>query len=204
KADRRATMTVGGQPTVNYGYDDANRLTSVVEGTSTVTITYDDSDRRSTLTLPNGIVTTYSYDNASQLTGLTYTLGQTTLGTLTYTYDAAGRRTQVDGTWARTGLPQALASASYDAANRITTWAGQVLSYDLNGNLASDGLTSYSWDTRNQLVGLFGATSATFGYNASGRRQSKTVGGTSRNYMYDGLNLAQELSGNTPTANLLT
>jgi YD repeat-containing protein len=67
-------------------------------------------------------VTTYGYDDGNQLTSLTYTLGETTLGTLTYTYDAAGRRTAVGGTWARTGLPQPMAGASYDAANRVQAW----------------------------------------------------------------------------------
>jgi YD repeat-containing protein len=41
---------------------------------------YDNANRRSTLTLPNGVVTEYGYDAASQLTGLTYKLGGTTLG----------------------------------------------------------------------------------------------------------------------------
>src|SRR5262249_15457619 len=137
-------------------------------------------------------------------TNLTYTLGQTTLGTLTYTYDAVGGQAQLDGSWARTGLPQALASANYDATNRITTWPGQVFSYDLNGNLASDGLTSYSWSARNQLVGLNGGIGASFGYDGLERRRSKTVGGTTTTFLYDGVNLVQELSGSTPTANLLT
>jgi len=203
-ADRRATMTVAGQAAVSYGYDAANRLTSVTQGTSVVTLTYDDADRRSTLTLPNGIVTTSAYDNANQLTGLTYSLGATTLGTLTYTYDLAGRRTQVGGTWARTGLPRAVASASYDAANRLVAWAGTQFSYDPNGNLASDGLTSYAWDVRDQLAGMSGATSASFAYDAFGRRRSKTIAGTSTNVLYDGVNLVQELAGSTPTANLLT
>src|SRR5207245_1444397 len=120
------------------------------QGTSVVCFTYDDANRRSTLTLPNGIVTSYGYDSAKQVTSLAFTLGQTTLGTLTYAYDAVGNRTSVGGTWARTGLPQALASATYDAANRLMTWAGQNFSYDANGNLASDGLTSYAWNARNQ------------------------------------------------------
>jgi YD repeat-containing protein len=63
-----------------------------------VSFTYDDANRRSTLTYPNGIVATYGYDNASQLTSLSYALGQTTLGDLTYTYDAAGQRTSVGAT----------------------------------------------------------------------------------------------------------
>jgi len=123
---------------------------------------------------------------------------------LTYTYDAAGNRTAVGGTWARTGLPEAVSGTTYDAANRISAWGGQIFSYDANGNLTSDGLTSYSWNARNQLVGLSGGTSASFAYDGFGRRGSKTVSGTSTNFLYDGINLVQELSGSTPTANLVT
>ena len=76
---------------------------------------------------------------------------------------------------------------------------------DPNGNLAADGLTSYTWNARNQLVGMSGGTSATFGYDGFGRRRSKTVGGTATNFLYDDLNLVQEQTGGgTPTANLLT
>jgi len=122
---------------------------------------------------------------------------------LTYAYDAGGNRTTVGGTFARTGLPQALGSATFDAANRIATWSGQALSYDANGNLASDGLTSYTWNARNQLAGLSGATSAAFAYDARGQRRARTTSGTT-SYLYDGANAAQELVGGTATANVLT
>ncbi|HEU4890865.1 MAG TPA: RHS repeat-associated core domain-containing protein [Vicinamibacterales bacterium] len=204
KADRRATMIVTGQPQVTYGYDEADRLRTVTQNGFTVTITYDEANRRSTLTLPNGVVATYGYDNANQLTSLTYDLGQTTLGTLTYAYDLAGRRTEVGGTWARTGLPQALSTATFDAANRMLSRDGQNFSYDLNGNLASDGLTSYTWNVRDQLGALTGGVTANFTYDAVNRRRGKTIGSTSRSFLYDGLTTVQELSAGTPTANLLT
>jgi RHS repeat-associated protein len=200
---RRATMTVAGQPTVTYAYDDAHRLTAITEGASAVTFTYDDAGRRTTLAQPNGVVTTYGYDAANQLTSLTYMQGPTTLGTLTYAYDAAGNRTSVGGAWARTGLPPALASASYDAGNRMTVWAGQAWSYDANGNLASDGLISYAWNARGQLAGLNGATTASFAYDAMGRRRARTTSGTTI-YLYDGVNAAQELVGGSSTATTLT
>jgi RHS repeat-associated protein len=123
---------------------------------------------------------------------------------LTYEYDAVGNRTRVGGTWARTGLPQALASATYDAANQIATWAGTTFSYDPNGNLASDGLTSYLWNARSQLTGLSGGTSAGFGYDGLGRRRTKTVRGVATSVLYDGVNTVQELAGGSPAANLLT
>jgi RHS repeat-associated protein len=201
---RRATMTVAGQAVVSYSYDNANRLAAIAQGTTTVSFTYDDANRRSTLTYPNGIVATSGYDAANRLTSLTYTLGQTTLGDLTYTYDAAGNRTSVGGSWARTGLPAALASAAYDAANRIVTWGGTSFSFDLNGNLTNDGATTYTWNARNQLAGLSGGASASFVYDAVGRRRGKTISGTTTNFLYDGLNFVQELTGSgTPSANLL-
>src|SRR5262249_58577568 len=106
--------------------------------------------------------------------GLTYRTATTTLGTLTYTYDAAGQRTQVGGTWARTALPPALDPASYDAANRPLTFGGQVLASDLNGNLLSDGPSAYTWDARNRLAAITGPVTATFQYDATGRRTRKT------------------------------
>jgi RHS repeat-associated protein len=152
-----------------------------------------------------GIVATYGYDNANHLTTLVYTLSQTTLGSVTYTYDAVGNRTALSGSWARTGLPQPLSSATYDAANRIQSWSGQLFSYDPNGNLTSDGLTSYSWNARDQLMGLSGATSATFQYDGLRRRRSKTISGTTTNFLYDRWNFVQEQTGGgMPTANLLT
>src|SRR5205814_4679818 len=104
-AGRRATMTVTGQAMVGYTYDNADRLTAVTQDSSTVAITYDNVNRRSTLTFPNGIVATYGYDNANQLTSLAYALNGVPLGDLTYTYDLGGNRTNIGGSWARTGLP---------------------------------------------------------------------------------------------------
>jgi RHS repeat-associated protein len=202
-ADRRTSMLVAGQPVITYGYDNSNRLTSVTQGASVTTITYDDADRRSTLTLPNGVVTTYLYDAANQLASLTYSLGQTTLGTLSYSYDSAGRRTQVGGTWARTALPAAVPTASYDAANRLAGQAGRMFSYDANGNVTSDGFTSYIWNVRDQLVGLSGGTAASFSYDATNRRASKTIDGQATQFLYDGADVVQELSGTTPVATLV-
>jgi RHS repeat-associated protein len=156
-----------------------------------------------TLTLPNGIVTEYGYDSASQLTSVTYRLGPTNIGDLSYSYDAGGRRISVAGTMARTNLPSALTSASYDAANQIATWGGVAFTYDLNGNLISDGVNSYTWNTRNQLSALSGGVSATFQYDGVGRRRGKTVGGTTTMFLYDQVNFVQEQTGGA-TANLLT
>jgi len=202
-AGRRTSMTVAGQPTVTYGYDNEDRLTSITQNSAVVGFTYDNADRRTMLTLPNGVTVEYGYDAASQITGLTYKLGSTTLGDLTYTYDLAGNRTSIGGTWARTGLPTALASATYDASNQIATWGSTSFSYDANGNLTNDGSKTYAWNARNQLSTLGGGVSATFHYDGLGRRRAKTVIGASTGFLYDGLNAVQELSSGSPSANIL-
>ncbi len=195
-AGRRTSMTVAGQLTVTYTYDNANRVTAISQGSSSVSFAYDAAGRRTAVTLPNGVVEEYAYDIASRLTGITYKQGTTTLGNLTYTYDASGNRTQIGGSWARTGLPQTVSSTTYNASNQLTSWGGVPLTYDANGNLANDGTKSYTWDARNRMSSMTGAS---FVYDPLGRRITKIVSSVSTSYLYDGQSPVQEGG-----ANLLT
>ena len=56
------------------------------------------------------------------------------------------------GSFAQTGLPAAVASATYDAANELTNWNGTAISYDLNGNMLSDSSNAFSGNARNQVA----------------------------------------------------
>jgi RHS repeat-associated protein len=84
------------------------------------------------------------------------------------------------------------------------------MTYDLNGNLATladgSGTTTYAWNPRNQLTGLSGPSlTASFTYDALGRRWTKTVNAAQTDFLYDGLNPVQEgVLPSTPSANLLT
>lgn len=197
-ANRPTTMQVAGQPAVNYTYDNANRLTQISQSSSTTSFNYDIANRRTSLTLPNGVVVSYSYDADSHLTGITYQLGPSTLGNLSYAYDQLGRRVQVGGALSRTNLPAAVASAAYDAANELTNWNGTNLSYDANGNMLSDGVNTFTWNARNQVATL---NNVSLQYDAFGRRIKNAAG---ISFLYDGANAVQELSGTTVTANLLS
>ena len=77
-----------------------------------------DADRRTSVTYPNGNKIEYGYNAASELTSLTYKQGTTVIGDLTYTYDAAGNRIKVGGSFARSTIPPALASSTYNANNQ--------------------------------------------------------------------------------------
>jgi RHS repeat-associated protein len=181
-----------------------DRVTQIAQGSSVVQIGYDADGRRTSLTLPNGVIANYSYNADSQLTGITYTQAGSVLGDLAYTYDSAGRVATVGGSLAHTTLPPAVASASYNADNQLTQWGGTAMMYDPNGNLTSDGAHTYTWSPRNLLASIDGGNTASFVYGPFGRRVSKTVYGTTSGYLYDGPNVVQELSGSTPSANLLS
>ena len=203
-AGRRASMTVSGQTAIDYTYDNANRLTQIAQGSTAITIAYDNAGRRSSLSLPNAVTTEYTYDAASQLTELTYKKSGVTIGNLTYTYNNSGQRTAIGGSYARIELPSATTGGTYNAANQQTALGGQSLTYDLNGNLTSDGTTTYTWNCRNQLVSMSRTgLSASFQYDAFGRRVSKTVNGSTVTYVYDGPHIVQEKVSGTATANVI-
>jgi YD repeat-containing protein len=71
-----------------------------------------------------------------------------------------------------------VASTAYNVANHQTTFGDKTLTYDNNGNLQTitdpSGTTTYTWNARNQLVGISGPTvTASFVYDGLGRRQPR-------------------------------
>jgi YD repeat-containing protein len=132
---------------------------------------------------------------------MTWTLGQTQIGNLTYRYDADGRVVERAGSLAQTLTPNAVSGDQFNGGNEMTAFGRQTLSYDANGNLTADANNAYTWDARNHLTTITGilpsTTSACFEYDALGRRVQKTINGTSTALLYDGLNPVQEL---TPAA----
>ncbi len=203
-ASRRQTMQVAGQPQVVYGWDNANRLTGITQGSTSVSLNYDNANRRTSLTLPNGILLSYTYDSDSHVKGMTWTLAGNAVGDLEYNYDADGRVIGKTGSFVQANLPQAVAGNTFNADNEMTAFNGTPLSYDANGNLTNDGTNTYIWDARNHLAGMTGSSTAGFVYDGFGRRAQKTVNGASSQFLYDRWNPVQEVQGGTPSANLMT
>ena len=122
-----------------------------------------------------------------------------------------GRRAQLSGSFARTGLPAGF-SATYDSANRMVTLkpAGAnkatAQSYDLAGSLTGDGTFTYVWNARNELAQIKqnNTVTSSYAYDPLGRRARKTIGSVTTLYGYDGPNIIQEQGASAvPTANLL-
>ncbi|MGH8737841.1 MAG: hypothetical protein ACREVC_10825 [Burkholderiales bacterium] len=110
-----------------YGYDAVgNRLNKTV-GASADTYTYSaTSNQIASITPATGLARSFTFDANGSTTND---------GVNQYAYAAAGRRSSVGGSFARTGLPDPVSSATFDANNGASAWNGTSLSYDANGKL---------------------------------------------------------------------
>jgi RHS repeat-associated protein len=203
---RRTLLNLPGIAPTTYTYDEISRLKQILRGPQTTALDYDDAGRRTSLSLPNGVSTQYQYDDASRLTALIYQNAVGPLGDLTYQYDAAGNRIRLGGSFARTLLPAAVASATYDGANRQLAFGANQMTFDANGNATAIAggapTTSLTWDARDRLIGLEQAgTVASFAY-AFGHRSAKTVDGETTQFLYDGLDMLQQLEPQRTTSYL--
>jgi RHS repeat-associated protein len=190
---------------VAYRYDEAGQLAGVAnQHAAAETTARDEAGRVTELQLPNGITAGYRFDQAGRLAGIGYRHGGDDLGELTYTYDRAGRRRAVSGDLAATALPEPFAGAVFDAGNRLVEFGGTTLAYDEAGNLVDDGANTYTWNARGQLIAIDGPVSAEFAYDPFGRRVAKTIDGATTRYVWDGDNLAQQISPDGRVTTLLT
>lgn len=103
-------------------------------------------------------------------------------GTNAYAYDAAGNR--VD--------PDAPGPVSIGAGNRLSQFKDKTFAHDAGGNITSKsglGFTeTYTWDALGRLARADwdGGLSASFAYDAFGRRISKTTTAGTQRYVHDG------------------
>ena len=129
-----------------------------------------------------------------RVTALVFKKTGVTFGQLSYGYDRGGLRTEVSGSFGRTGIPGVLATGTYDDSNRLTLRSGTTYSYDDVGNMTSDGTRTFAWNPRGQLTQITGgSTAAAFVYDAKGRRRQATFNGVATSFLYDGVNVAQDL-----------
>jgi YD repeat-containing protein len=101
-------------------------------------------------------------------------------------------------------------TANYNNLNQLTNISGQARTFDLNGNLLSDGQRNYAWDAEQRLTGITYAAQpgkqTTLAYDGFGRRTviiDTPAGGGSAvttSYIWCGVRLCQaRRGGNSPT-----
>ena len=74
------------------------------------------------MTLTNGVMLSYSYDGASQVTGMGYKFGGSTLGNLTYAYDNRGNTCAIGiHSWPISSSLNTAASSACSSAKDFTS-----------------------------------------------------------------------------------
>ena len=193
--------------TVSYTYDGADRLVAVsVPDEGDITWAWP-APGSSTRTLPGGGALTTARDPLGRTTRVETPAGTWEVawdalrpasmagpeGTTTWSFDAAGR---VDGATYPTQAPW---STSYDARGQRDAGVpardarGRVVERDHAG-----ALQTLVYDAADRLVAVEtpdGQTVATYAYDATGRRVSKTVGGETTYFLYGHFGLQAEYDG---------
>ena len=152
--------------TLSYGYDNEERITSVVE-----TYTVNGSTVTNT--------TLYTYDALGQL--LTETLNGEVVNSMVY--DSYGNIISKNGE-----------TYAYDTTwkDLLTSYNGQNITYDAQGNPTTYRGHNLTWEKGRQLKSY---DSNTYTYNANGIRTSKTVNGVKHEYTLDGTKILRETWG---------
>jgi RHS repeat-associated protein len=178
-------ITYPDMSTVAYAYDAANRLVTVTDWLDEqAAYVYDQAGRLAIFTHFNGIATSYTYDAASRLTGLA-----SSVASYQFTLDGNGNRTGSTQNEPLTAGPSTAGSTVYGyntQKNRLVS----VLSsdplnyaYDFEGQLASAGETSLTFDYNHRVIGIGSDTQ--FAYDGRGNRLSATRAGVATRYIYD-------------------
>ncbi len=193
---RRKLLTLNNDTDVNviYEYDLGNRLTKLtnnLDGASSIVFEYTSYDKvgnRKNM-LVDGSEHIYNYDVLYQLTHVNYPSGAG--ADANYFYDSLGNRTSVYNGSTTTY------TADSNGMNQYTSVGGTSFDYDKNGNLTSDGTYTYTYDAENRLIDVndVNGNIAEYKYDFAGRRVSKTVGGATTKYCYDGDKIIAEYDG---------
>jgi RHS repeat-associated protein len=203
-----ATMTVAGGSAISYGNDNAGRLSTITQGSDVFTYSYDGLSRLSSLQRPNGVTTAYSYDNAGRLTQLAHGTNGS-IENLGYAFTPDNQLSAVSSTSSSPLLPASTTLASADPANRISQSGSDSFTFDAGGEMTSDtnsqGATQYSFDARGRLLqaALPNGQNVTYQYDALGRRISRTTGGITTQYLYDGQDVVREINSDGSTVDYL-
>ncbi len=198
----------GGKHTTTYIYETAadgeqtGRIKTVKNGSGTWEYAYDAWGNVSKAT-ENGSADshTYTYDAQGQLTR-EYDPGKKQF--IRYQYDIGGNLTEVRSyPVSESGAPEGDGTVEKQFAYN-DAWKDQLtavtmdgrtrnFTYDANGNLLSDGKYTYSWTKGSLLEKVTGSgLEATYTYDASGIRTSKTVNGVTTEYLTAGGSVLSE------------
>jgi RHS repeat-associated protein len=201
----RTRLTYPDTKYVVYGFDGLSRLAlaSLPSSSGSVALKYDSFARPKDIERGNNADTSLGYDDLSRVNSLSEDMSSKGYdNTFDYEYNPASQITKLDisnGNYHYDIKNQVGLNNSYatNGLNQYTNVAGKAFSYDANGNLTSDGTTTYTYDVENRLIQATGAKSAILSYDPVGRLAKLVSGGQTTHFLYDGNALVVEYSGTT-------
>ncbi|MCC6130101.1 MAG: RHS repeat protein, partial [Acidobacteria bacterium] len=150
-----------------------------------------------TMTLPHQSIANaeqrFFYDALYQLTRAEYPTAAPFNGeNHSWTYDAIGNRLTNTVNAATQTYTYLKNGANPNNGQRLANDGVNAYTYDPAGNTATRTGFTFGYNSDNRLVSISGSETASYTYDYQGRRTSKTVGGVTTTYLYDGLNLIAE------------
>jgi RHS repeat-associated protein len=138
----------------------------------------------------------YSYDALNRLTGVCYGVDECNNDAkdfIRYDYDGIGNRIweqrPTGSTWSLYGAGSELvASITAPARYPLDPPNADVYTYDADGNLSSDGKTTYTWSAAGKPVtSTTAGAETTYTHTGDGRRATSTTGSQTTKYLWDPL-----------------
>jgi RHS repeat-associated protein len=185
-----------------FSYNARNELVTITDPAwYTSYLTYNLAGQKSGLYAINGY-SLYGYDGVGRLQSDAFSYsGYGQISSTTYGYNTddslASKTVSIPGN-ASSGVH----SYTYDAADRLKTWAGPqgsvTYGYDNAGNRTSAGSQSFGYDQRNRLLT---GPSSTYSWAARGTPSTQSVGGVTTSYTTDA---ADRTTGVSKSGSVLT
>jgi len=159
-----------------YEYDGNGNITSISDGTNTVSYTYDSANQLIREEKAGAYRHSWTYDNAGNI--LTRTEE-------TWENDAWGQPVTVNYTY-----------GDESWGDLLTAYNGTPITYDQIGNPECIDGWSFTWQHGRQLASMAkSGVTWSFTYNADGLRTKRTNGTTTYSYVYNGSQLMQMKKG---------
>lgn len=175
-------------------YDKASRLTSATDALGrTTSFAYDKNDNLTSETDPSSNKTTYAYDQNDNLTKITNAKG----GVTTLTYD------NVTDWLTSVAFGGSTKRYAYNDDGTLATFTkpdGTTLSYSYDdlGRVTSDGVNSYTYDSKLRLSSVSGSgNTLSFTYDGFNRIVGTDCDGHSNSYTYDANGNCTSINGTT-------
>ena len=185
----RSSMTYPGNKVANYTFDSLNRMVTVRDWLGGVTSNaYDSAGNLALIRNPNGTTASYNFDDAGRLTSLTNALPNANIiAAYNLSLDGVGNHLQSSQIEPiEPIIPTQNVSYAFDDDNRLTNATGTAFTYDVNGNMLTQGADTFAYDLENRLTNaVVGGIPHQYQYDGIGNRLRATRAGITTKYILD-------------------